>query len=622
MSDRILMIIESPNKIATIRQFLPSNYTIMASVGHISQIKDGGGYWNTGIDPKENFRANFAVNDDKDTKERVKALKEQVKIASKVILATDPDREGEAIAWSLKKFLNIPDKKYERVTFHEITKNAVLNALQHPRKINESLVSAAHTRSILDKMLGYRLTNVVKKALQARSAGRCQSAALKLICDREHEIMDFDSHKFYEVWYHFTKNNKAFKAKYVGTKDGRVDKIEDIKEASDILETCQGPFTILNIDSKVKKEYPKPPFTTSDLYQEANTKLGFQTKKTKDLAQKLFEGINVGGKHISLITYIRTDSSDLAPEFVPLLENHVKSTYGNKYYAPLREVKKQENAQEGHEAIRCVDLDMTPAKLSEKLLDKHLVKLYELIYRRTVAAMMKPCEINETLYTISSGDGRLFEFTIREEIFDGFKKAYRYEEDDEEAVAKETFNLKEELNTIRLEMVEKKTKPKPRYKESTAIKKFEDTGIGRPSTYETMLATILDKSRGYCTIEDGYIVPTELGLEVSKYLDDKFPTVINVAYTSQMEKGLDEIEQAPAEADAEALMLKFLTDFYTNLEESVKNAGITSTREMSDETCPLCGSQMVVRTGPHGKFLGCSKFPKCKGVKKIDNDAN
>lgn len=616
MSDRILVIIESPNKIKTIKQFLPSNYVVMASVGHISQIKDGGNYWNTGIEPKENFRANFALNSDKDTKERVASLKEQVKVADKVILATDPDREGEAIAWSLKKFLSIPERKYERITFHEITKDAVLNALKHPRKIDESLVTASHTRMILDKMLGYRLSPIAKKVVNAKSVGRCQSAALKLICDREHEIMDFNSHTYFELWLHFFKNNKEFKAKYIGTQNKKEDKIDNEKDAENIATTCSSPFTIIKSEEKIKKEYPKPPFTTSLLYQEANSKLGINTKRTKDLAQKLFEGIDVDGKHIALITYIRTDSSELAPEFVPLLENHVKSNYGNKYYAPLREVKKQENAQDGHEAIRCVDLSMTPQMLSEKLLDKNLVKLYDIIYRRTVAAMMKPCEIKESLYTISSNDGRLFEFTIREEIFDGFKKVYRYEDDDKEVVVKETFALGEVLHASNIELVEKKTKPKPRFKESTAISEFENTGIGRPSTYESMIDTLLDKSRGYCIVDEGFIVPTEKGLQLSKFLDEKFPDLINVNYTSEMEKELDEIASTPKE-DTETISIKFLNDFYTNMEDSIKKAGIKSTREMSDEVCPLCGAPMIVRSGQYGKFLGCSKYPKCKGIKKI-----
>ena len=581
----------------------------MASVGHISQIKDGGTYWNTGIEPKENFKANFSVSSDKDVQERVKALKGQVKVADKVIIASDPDREGEAIAWSLRKFLSIPEKKYERVTFHEITKNAVLKALEQPRKIDDDLVKAAHTRMKLDKMLGYRLSPIAKKEVQAKSVGRCQSAGLKLICDREHEIQDFVSQKYYELWLYFNKNATNFKAKYVGTRDNRFDKFTSLDDVTTVINECDPPFVICNIDTKSKNEYPKAPFTTSTFQQEVSSKLGVSVKRSMEIAQRLFEGIDVDGKHIALITYIRTDSPDLAPDFIPLLEEHVKSTYGSDYYAPIRKAKKQENAQDGHEAIRCVDLSMTPELLAKKLPDKNLSKVYEMIYRRTVASMMKPCIISETTYTIACGK-HLFEFTSREERFDGFKKIYRYDDEKEEAI-RESFDVYEKLNVVSLDSVEKETKPKPRFKENTFIKELESTGIGRPSTFATILSTLLDESRGYCTIEDGNIIPTEKGLELSSFLDKKFSNLINVNYTSQMEEGLDEI------ATGKMNDTLFLKSFYDNLETTVGTAGL-NIREMSNEVCPICGAPMIVRKGQYGKFLGCSKYPKCKGVKKID----
>jgi len=611
MDNRILVIVESPNKIASLKAILPSNYVVMASVGHISQIRDGGSYWNTGIEPKENFKADFSITPDKDNQATVNALKEQVKVADKVILASDPDREGEAIAWSLKKFLKIPESKYERVTFHEITKSAVLKAIEHPRKIDNDLVTASHARMKLDKMLGYRLSPIAKKKVQAKSVGRCQSAGLKLITDREHEIQDFDSLKYFELWLHFLKNNNEFKAKYIGTADKKIDKITDINVIDKIIEECEPPFIITNVESKERKEYPKAPFTTSTYLQEVSSKLNISVDKATDMAQKLFEGISVGGQHVALITYIRTDSSDMAEEFKPLLESYVKDTFGTNYYAPLREVKKGENVQDGHECIRCVDLSMTPDKLSSFINDKNLVKVYDIIYRRTIASMMKPCIVNETIYTVDC-HCHLFEFSIKEQKFDGFKRVYKYDDEEQEELPKETFKKYEQLRVTSLDSVEKETKPRPRFKQATFIKELESTGIGRPSTFKSILKTLIDDSRGYCKIEDGCIVPTEKGMELSKFLDDKFSNLININYTSEMEKGLDEI------AEGKVNEVEFLTNFYNNLEKTVH----TVIKEQPnvivvDETCPLCGAPMVVRAGQYGRFLGCSKYPKCKGVKKI-----
>ena len=410
--NRVLLIVESPNKIATLRSFLPSNYVVMASVGHISGIKDGGDYWNTGIDPKNGFKTNFAVSDDK--KEVVDSLKEQVKLADKVIIASDPDREGESIAWSLKKFLKIPETKYERITFHEITKEAVLQALEHPRKIDDNLVEASHARMKLDKMLGYRLSPIARKHVQAKSVGRCQSAGLKLICDRENEIVNFVPQKYFELWLYFNKNNTEFKAKYKGTAQEVKDKLSTIEEVNQILDECEPPFVISNVETKEKREYPKAPFITSTFQQEVSNKLNISVKKSMEYAQKLFEGINVNGQHVALITYIRTDSPTISDDFKPILENFVKTNYGSQYYSPMKEAKKSELSQDGHEAIRVIDLSMTPEKLDNFLSDKSLVKVYDMIYKRTVALMMKPAVISETTYTISCNKHL---FVLRKKIF-------------------------------------------------------------------------------------------------------------------------------------------------------------------------------------------------------------
>ncbi len=614
--ERVLVIVESPTKCDTIKPFLPSNYIVMASVGHISEIKDGGDYWNTGIDPKNGFKTNFSISPNK--KDVVENLKKQVELASKVYIASDPDREGESIAWSLKKFLKIPNEKYQRITFHEITKGAVTRALESPRKIDEDLVNASHARMKLDKMLGYRLSPIARKSIQAKSVGRCQSAGLKLICDRENEIINFVPQKYFELWLHFNKNNTAFKAKYKGTKQEPKDRILDINEVNQIIDECEPPFVISNVETKEKREYPKPPFTTSTFQQEVSSKLGISVAKATECAQKLFEGISVGGQHIALITYIRTDSPEISEDFKPILESFVKSTYGDSYYAPIRKAKKQENAQDGHEAIRVIDLSMTPEKLSSLLSDKFLVKIYDIIYKRTIATMMKPCVTSETTYTINCNK-HIFEFISREQIFDGYKKVYKYDDEEKDEIIKETFKVDEQLHVTSLDSEEKETKPRPRFKEATFIKELETTGIGRPSTFNAILKTLLDESRGYCTKEDEFIVPTQKGMELSKFIDDNLSNIININYTSEMEKGLDSI--AKGEMDEK----EFLNNFYQNLEISAQNCAKNMQKtkgnvQISDKMCPECGAPMILRKGSYGSFYGCSKFPKCRGIINIKNN--
>ena len=608
--ERILLLVESPNKVKTIKSFLPNNYIVMASVGHISEIKNGGSYWNTGIEPNDNFKTNYAISSDK--KDIVKNLKNQVELATKVIIASDPDREGEAIAWSLKKFLKIPDAKYERVTFHEITKNAVLKALENPRKIDNDLVDAAQARQKLDKMLGYRLSPIARKQIRAKSVGRCQSAGLKLIVDREKEIQNFNSIKYYDLFLYFKEKGHDFKAKYIGTPKHKIDKIKSLKEAEKIMNECDAPFSIIDVEKKVRTENPKPPFTTSTFQQEVSTKLGISVKKSMEYAQKLFEGIDVNGKHIALITYIRTDSPEFAPEFLPILEKYVKINFGAEYYSPIKKIKKAENTQDGHEAIRPVDLTVTPEKLSTKISDKNLLKVYDIIYKRTIATMMKPSKVNEVIYTIGTTSNHLFEFSLKKQTFDGFKKIYNFDKIENDNISQVTFKKGSIVHATSLEPIEKQTNPPKRFKEASFIKELESTGIGRPSTFATIVSTILDDSRGYCTITDKYLVPTEKGMKLIDFLDNSFPELINITYTSQMEKSLDLIAKGKLKEN------QFLASFYTKLEKSVSKVGpIANTPKITDKICPECGKPLVIRYGKYGEFLGCSGFPKCKHVEKL-----
>lgn len=632
--ERILIIVESPNKVKTISQLLKGTKyegaIVQASVGHISQIKDGGSYFNTGIEPKDDFKTNYVISSDK--KDVVQKLKEQVELATTVYICSDPDREGEAIAWSLRKFLKIPKDKYKRATFHEITKNAVLNALDSPRDIDEDLVDAAQSRQKLDKMLGYRLSPIARRSVGAKSVGRCQSAGLKILVDREKEIRNFKSLEYGELLLNFEKNETVFKARLTSQLKGKIADLEEDKVSykkcsaiRDELEELNNKgiyYKVIDITTKDKIANPKPPFTTSTFQQEVSNKLNISVKDAMSAAQRLFEGINLKGEHKALITYIRTDSAEFAPEFIPELEKFVKTKYGIKYYAPIRKTKKKDNEQDGHEAIRPVDLTMTPEKLKDYINDSFLIKVYEIIYRRTIATMMASSITAETTYSISCGN-YIFNLVSRELKFDGYLKVYNYKEKDDEEVVKETFKVGEEINKknhINLICNKKQTLPPSRYKEATFIKELESTGIGRPSTFATIVSTILDKNRGYCEVKDNYLTPTEKGIQLSEYLDKAFPKLINVNYTSELEKDLDLI------ATHKLTELDFLNSFYNNMESYVKDSKQaikdTATKKekiySEDIVCPECGSKMILRKSAYGEFWGCSKYPKCKGIVQIN----
>lgn len=614
--ERILILIESPNKQKTIKEILSgtkyANAVVMASVGHISEIKNSGLY-NMGIDPENKFKADYVVSPDK--KDVVSKLKEQVEIADVVYIASDPDREGEAIAWSLKKFLKISNDKYRRVTFHEITKKTVLQALENPRKIDDNLVSASQARQKLDKIVGYRLSPIAKKQVDARSVGRVQSAGLKLIVDRENEISNFIIENYFDLSLLFNKHDTDFKAKYFGTIEKEVKRLNTIEEVEDIVNDCKktNTYKIDSIETKEKYSNPKSPFTTSTFQQEVSSKLGIGVKQAMSYAQKLFEGIDVNGKHIALITYIRTDSAEFAPEFLSTLENYVKDTYGDKYYSAVRKAKKSENAQEGHEAIRPVDLDMTPEVLSNFIDDRNLLKVYDIIYKRTIATAMTSSVVSETTYTIKN-DKHLFNLVSKELLFDGYKRVYGLFEDKEDgATTSETFKIGELIESPILEALEKHTNPPARYKESTFIKELESKGIGRPSTFASTVETILSESRGYCVVDNKFIVPTEKGIMLSKFLDASFSDIININYTSELEKDLDLI------ANDKLDEIEFLTTFYDKLNQSIKKIEFTERKsEMTDKICPDCGRNLVLRTGKFGSFLGCSGYPNCRHIEKID----
>lgn len=608
---RYLLICESPNKVQTIKNILKelnyNNIIVMASVGHITKINDSGLY-NMGIDPCDNFSIDYVIDNNK--KEVVYKLRETYKTVDQVILMTDGDREGEAIAYHLKNVLKLPDKKYLRCTTSEITKSGIKKALDNPRKLDEDLINASQARSCADKIIGYRLSGIARNNVGARSVGRCQSAGLKLIVDREEEIINFKPETYYDMYLHFSKNKVDFTAKYSGTDKKAIKSLASLDDCKKIADDCKkGQYSILSIDHKDSLENPKPPFITSTYQQEVSKKLGISVKYAMDCAQKLFEGIDVNGKHIALITYHRTDLPEFAPEFLPILKEYVEEYYGKEYYAPVKAAKKGENTQEGHEAIRPVDLEMTPDKLKKYISDEKLLKVYTIIWKRTVAASMKPAVIANTVYTIQNGKHR-FSMTSKELKFEGYKVVYNYgsDSDEDDQIIKETFKENEILQNTSLDALEKQTKPAPRYNEASFIKELDKCGIGRPSTYATILGVLLDEKRGYCKVEDKNIVPTELGMKLSHFLENKFSNVISIQYTAELEKELDLI------ANKKKDWIVFLTDFYDNLEESIQKV---QPEENVIKICPKCGHELKIRKGKYGLFYGCSNYPNCTYLENI-----
>ena len=603
---KVLVLVESPNKRATIKSYLPSNYQVEASVGHISEIKDGGTYWNTGINPEKGFDANFVISNDK--KDVVARLSKLVQESDIVYVCSDPDREGEAIAWSLKKFLKIPKNKLRRATFQEINKKAVLDALNNSRDIDENLVDASHARMKLDKMLGYRMSPIAKKAIQARSVGRCQSAGLLLIAQKEQEIQEFVPEEYSELILNFSIDGESFKAKYFEDDEKKrlsITRGKNILELlNDLVDKSGEHYRVTSVETKQRLNNPSPAFSTATFLQEASSKLGMSVDTATSCAQRLFEGLEVNHQHVGLITYIRTDSTEISQEFLPTLESFVKKTYGDKYYAQARAGKKNELAQEGHEALRVIDLEMTPEKLSQYIVDKNLLRVYNIIYQRTLACSMASSITRETIYTISLKDYN-FRLVSKELLFDGYKRVYKFE-DKEDNLSKHIFKLNEDINQYSpiLNLEEKKTTPPARYKEATLLSKLESSGIGRPSTYKTIVKTLLDENRGYCQIVDKFIVPTQKGLELCEFLTKNYSDLVSVDYTKEMEKDLDLIAQGKLNEE------DFLKSFYDNMEKTINS-------NVEEVKCPICGGPMTERSGKYGRFYGCDSYPRCKGIRKI-----
>lgn len=611
--NKILVIVESPNKVKTITQILKNagykHAIVKASVGHIMVLGNGGPAFNSGIYPKQKFKMNLTIADDK-----AKVVQEITELAKKVdsiYVMTDGDREGELIAWSLIKFCKLPTEKCFRAITHEITPTAVTNAIENPVSFNDNLVNAGLSRMMIDKLIGFGLSPLGKKYIGAKSIGRCQSVGLKLIADREKEISEFIPEIYFNLYLTFIKNDKVFKAKYLGYDTLTPEKLTRQAEVDAIINNCNGhPFVVESVEEIKHSESSKAPFCTATFQQEAANKIGLRVKDAMSCAQKLFEGITIDGKHVGLITYMRTDSTSFAPEFNEILKQFIVDNYGKTNYAVPKTSKKKATDQDGHEALRVVDLNLTPEILEKYITNPLLLKVYKLIWQRTVASAMKPATITETLYIIDNNKHK-FKLAFNTLTDPGYKQVYDY---DTVAISDPVvFKNEETLQDTQLEFEKKFTQPKARYTEASLVKELQQKEIGRPSTYATIVETLLSPMRGYATLEDKHITPTDRGLHLADYCERSFPTLINLNYTKEMEQSLDKI------AAGLVFWQDYMDIFFNDLQKvitAVDETGLAT--DMPEKICPECGSPMVVRRSRFGKlFYGCSTFPKCHGIVNV-----
>lgn len=596
-----LVIVESPHKSKTIEKYLGKDFKVVSSVGHIRDLSTSGKY-GFGVDIDNNFKPDYKII--KGKAKLVKELKKDIKDADFVYLATDPDREGEAISWHLYDTLGLKEENYDRIVFNEITKKAVLDSFNKARKIDDNLVKSQETRRILDRIIGFRLSKLMQSKTGGKSAGRVQSVALKLIVDREREIEAFIPEEYFEIEAKFND----FDAK-LDTYNHKKIEIKKESEAKEILSKLSNAFKIESIDKKEKAKKSKFPFTTSTLEQEASTKLGFTSKKTMMIAQKLYEGINLKDGAEGLISYMRTDSVRLSDEFIKDTYGYIKDNYGSEYVGYVKKSNKTENVQDAHEAIRPTNINNTPEKIKEYLTNDEY-KLYSLIYYRALASLMKDAKVEATTVIL---DNNNYQFKVNGQIliFDGYLKVYSKYEDSEDKVLPDFSNYNSNVlvaNTI--EYTSHTTKPPARYTESKLIKEMEELGIGRPSTYAKTIDTI--EERGYVKVIDKKFIPTEVGIETTDKLQEFFKDIINVEYTKNMEDNLDKIAEGNMEWN------KLLSIFYQEFEPKVEVAFKNMEKKAPEETgelCPNCGSPLVIKQSKYGKFTACSNYPTCKYIK-------
>ena len=594
-----LVIVESPSKSRTIEKYLGKDYRVVSSKGHIRDLATTGKY-GLGVDIENDFKPNYVTIPGKS--KVISDLKKEVKSHEKIYLATDPDREGEAISWHLKDELGIKEDDYERVLFHEITHDKVIEAFKSPRKIDYDLVHSQEARRILDRIIGFRLSKLMRSKTGGKSAGRVQSVALKLVVDREREIEAFVPVEYWTI----TAIFKEFEAKLFQYNHKDIE-VHTEQEADDILSKLSNSFTVDSIETKLKNKKAKAPFITSTLQQDAVNKLNFTSKKTMSIAQKLYEGIDLANETVGLITYMRTDSIRLSDDFIKAGYAFINEKYGKEYVGYVKTTKKKENVQDAHEAIRPTSINRTPESIKEYLsADEY--KLYSMIYYRALASLMADAKVNATTVVLDNNNYQ-FKATGQILVFDGYLKVYKDYESSEDKILPDMAKD----STFISESIEKEqhfTQPPSRYTEAKLIKEMEELGIGRPSTYATTMDII--KKRGYVVLEDKKFVPTKIGIEITDKLQEHFSHLINVEYTANMESDLDKI------ADGKENYINTLNNFYKDFEPSVKKAFDEMPKKEAEQTgedCPKCSSPLVIRHGKYGDFTACSNYPKCKYIK-------
>ena len=603
MSKKIV-IVESPSKSKTIEKYLGSDYIVTSSKGHVRDLATSGKE-GLGVDVENQFLPKYVIN--KDKKDVVKELKQLVKESDEVYLATDPDREGEAISWHLAQVLNVDMDKENRVVFNEVTKDAVINALQHPRKIDQNLVKSQETRRVLDRIIGFKLSKLLQKKIKSKSAGRVQSVALRLIVEKEREIEAFVPQEYWKIKAEFEKDEIEFTGELAKYNNAKLE-IKNGEEANRIYESLNKEFEVANVKKTTKKRESKLPFITSTLQQEASSKLGYKAKKTMSIAQKLYEGVALEDETVGLITYMRTDSTRLSDVFVKSAYEYIEEKYGKDYVGKVKVSKKTENVQDAHEGIRPTSALRTPESV-KKFLKPDEYKLYSLIYARAMASLMAPAKFDATSVSLMN-NGYEFKVTGSVMKFDGYLRIYgEYEKQNNELLPE--LKEKEMLESKKVEKTQHFTKPPARYSEAKLIKEMEELGIGRPSTYAMIIDTI--QTRGYVELVDKAFKPTETGILTSDRLTQYFNDIINVEYTAKMEHELDEI--AEGEDDYVSALQSFMDLFQPLLDDAYDKMEVVAPKK-TGEKCPECGHDLVERRGRYGLFVACENYPECKYIKK------
>ncbi len=607
-----LVIVESPAKAKTIGKFLGSHYRVVASNGHVRDLPKS----QLSVDVNNHFEPKYITI--RGRGEVLERIRKEAKNAKKVFLATDPDREGEAISWHLAQVLHMDPGSKCRIEFNEITATAVKNSIKNVRPIDMRLVNAQQARRVLDRLVGYEISEVLwKKVRKGLSAGRVQSVAMRIICDREREIAAFEPEEYWQIAVQLREQGgkKAFEAKYYG-ENGKKRELHTEQDTAAVLARIkEQQFRAIEVKSGEKARHAAPPFTTSSLQQEAARKLNFTTKRTMMVAQQLYEGVELGAKGpVGLISYIRTDSVRVANEAQQAALAYIEARFGKQYLPPKPNVYRgRASAQDAHEAIRPTDIQNAPAAVKE-FLSSDQWKLYKLIYERFLASQMTDARFQVTAVTFDA-NGCTFKANGSRVLFDGFTAVYTEGKDEaqEKEVTLPAINEGEIFEQCGVESDQRFTQPPPRYTEATLVKTLEEKGIGRPSTYSPTISTIID--RGYLMREKKLLVPTELGTTVNDWMRENFPDIVDVSFTAGMEQKLDGVEEG--EVEWTNMLSKFYGPFRKSVEEAIPREPVRLPDRVSDVVCDKCGALMVYKLGRYGEFLACPNYPSCKNTKPI-----